>query len=206
MLYSEEKLKRLADTVSERMGEKRFGHTVSVMKCARRLGEIYEISDITELCAAALLHDVAKEIPKDAQIEMLERCGKKTYYESEGADFLLHSFCAPIVIAEDFPEFATDNILSAVEKHTIGSSEMSTFDKIIFISDYVEETRPYTACKKVREFLFDGLESLDEEGKLKRLNDACIMSIDFTVGTLTRENRYIDGRIYETKNSLISKK
>ena len=83
---------------------------------------------------------------------------------------------------------------------------MSMFDKIIFISDYVEETRPYTACKKVREFLFSGLEELGTDEKKERLIDACIMSIDFTVSTLSRENRYVDKRIYETKNSLMKQK
>ena len=203
--FNEQDIRALAERVRAYMSEKRFSHTLGVVRCAMALGELILPESVGELCAAALLHDVAKEIPRDELISLLSADPTITE-EDKNSDGVLHSFAAPFVISRDFPEFASENILSATGKHTVGSAGMSVFDMIVFVSDYAEDTRTYESCIKVRRALFDELDSLGANDRLHRLIDACLMAIDGTIETLTRTGRVINSRVYETKNALLMKK
>ena len=183
---NEEKLNSLRAKVSGYMSEGRFKHTLGVEKMARKLGGIFLPDRISELCAAALLHDVAKEISREEQLSLIADLDYKERDLTRESAACLHAFAAPMLIKRDFPEFASSDILSATFKHTTGNKDMSVFDKIIFISDYSEEGRTYPACIKLREKLFSKLEKADgERDKLFYLNKAILEAIDNTLFSLS---------------------
>ena len=202
MKYGSKILEDLRIAVSARVSEKRFSHILGVERCAVSLGKIFLPDSVDELAAAALLHDVTKEIPTDLQIKMLEEAGFALTEEDKSTEGVLHSFTAPIVIKRDFPQFATDNVLLAVGNHTVGRENMSIFEKIIFISDYAEDTRRYESCKQVRRALFDGIEDLGGDDLIKRLDMAMLMSVDGALSALERMGQRINSRMYLTRNSL----
>lgn len=202
MKYGSKILEDLRIAVSARVSEKRFSHILGVERCAVSLGKIFLPDSVDELAAAALLHDVTKEIPTDLQIKMLEEAGFALTEEDKSTEGVLHSFTAPIVIKRDFSQFATDNVLLAVGNHTVGRGNMSIFEKIIFISDYAEDTRRYESCKQVRRALFDGIEDLGGDDLIKRLDMAMLMSVDGALSALERMGQRINSRMYLTRNSL----
>ena len=67
-MFNEKDLRSLSDVVERRLSDKRFLHTKGVEEEIVRLGEIYLPDKIPELRAAALLHDLAKELPIEEQI------------------------------------------------------------------------------------------------------------------------------------------
>ena len=83
---------------------------------------------------------------------------------------------------------------------------MSLFEKIIYLSDYAEKTREYDSCKRVRKFLFEDIHSLDYQGRLKRLDDACLMATDGIISAIKAAGRPLNERVYITRNSLLQKK
>ena len=133
MIFSEIKLSELREKLKLLLSAKRFSHTIGVEKCAAAIGAVLMPDSIEELRAAALLHDVAKEICIDEQLELLRESKFPLTDEDAATAGVIHSFTAPLIIKRDFPDFANDNILSSVEKHTVGAESMSVFDKIIFI-------------------------------------------------------------------------
>ena len=201
-MFSETELLSLEDRVKCLMSEKRFSHTRAVAKMTVRLGELFMPERVPELSCAALLHDVAKELPK----EDLKRLMNESDFPFEDEDYLsigiLHSFAGAEVIKRDFPEFATPDVLNSVFYHTVGRGDMTLFEKIIFISDYTEETRKYESCIKVREALLEGLSELSPELRLKRLDNACLSAAEGTVKALIASGQYINSRIYATIKSL----
>ena len=176
---------------------------MGVERCAARLGKILLPYDIDALRAAAILHDITKEIEFGEQIKILENSGFCLTDEDRKTPGVLHSFTAPVIIERDFSEFAKGDILSAVFKHTVGDREMNVFDKIIFVSDYAEDTRNFESCKRVRNFLFENFENLAYEEAIIRLNEACLASINGALEALKKDNRPINSRIYDTKISLL---
>jgi predicted HD superfamily hydrolase involved in NAD metabolism len=204
-MINEKMLDELRTAVSFEVSAKRFEHICGVERCARRLGEYIIPEQVNELRAAALLHDVSKELPLDEQIALLKQNGFELTEEDMATEGVLHSFTAPIVIRKKFPNFATDNILRATENHTVGRENMSVFEKIIFVSDYAEDTRKYPSCIAVRERMFLNFEELSLNDRLRRLDNACLESIDGALGALKRMGAPINSRMYKTKDSLLKK-
>ena len=203
MIFSNDKIAELRDRVRDRLSAKRFAHVLAVEDCAAKLGRYMLPSRVNELRVAALLHDISKELPTEEHIRLLIEDGFALTDEDRASAPILHSFTAPIIVKRDFSNFATPDVLSAVFKHTVGDSDMSIFDKIIFISDYVELTRSYNSCIMVRNFLFDNFDRLNEAEREKRLNESCIASIDGALDALSRSKSVINPRMLMTKKSLL---
>ena len=202
MSFSDMQIDELRRCVGERLSEKRFFHTLGVEQAAIRLGCFLCPEDIQELRCAALLHDVTKELSHEEQCEILEK-ERITDPDDLSSTSIHHSLTAPYVIKRDFPEFATESVLSAVRRHTTGDADMSAFDQIIFIADYIEDGRTYTACVEVRERLYDAL------GKAERREDmeaallvAALSSIDNTVESLVNRSIPIHGRTLLARESI----
>ena len=203
MIYSDFQIATLECKVSSYMSEKRFTHTLGVKKIACFLGSELGL-DTSELMAAALLHDIAKEMSLDEQIDMLERSGFTLTEEDRMTPGIIHSFSGPLIVKRDFPDFATPKILNSIFVHTVGSSTMSIFDKIIFISDYTEENRIYASCISVRNLLLNGFDKLTYEEKLRRVDEACVASLEGVFDAIKKAGRMINSRMITTINSFNS--
>ena len=202
-MITEEMLNELRNSVSSRMSERRYLHTLGVEKVARKLGEIWLPNSLLELSVAALLHDVAKEMPEEDQRALILRENPSFPKDDLSCAPALHSFCAPHVVKRDFPTIATDEILSAIEKHTLGDAEMSVFDEIIFLADFIEDSRTYPNAVRTRNFVFDSINRAATDVSV--LHKACLMEIDSTLEFLLKEGRTINGRALLAKEALLSK-
>ncbi len=196
-------LNNLRDAVKGYMSEERFLHTLGVEEMATILGEHFLPNKLDKLRCAALLHDIAKELPCSEQTMLADNYGIHLTEEDLSTIPALHSFAAVPLISRDFSEYTDSEILSAVFNHTLGDKEMSLFDKIIYLSDYIEFGREYESSKKIREFLFGKLSSIQDFTKKERvLNQAIVMSIDFTIEHLTSRGKHVHSRTLDTKNAL----
>ena len=118
----------------------------------------------------------------------------------------IHSFAAVPIIKHSFPEYATKDILSAVFNHTLGCADMSLFDKIIFLSDFIEDGRKYESCKATARFVKENINKDNPyEQNVILLNHALIMAIDFTVESVKSRNESIHSSTYKMKQSLEGK-
>jgi HD superfamily phosphohydrolase YqeK len=96
---------------------------------------------------------------------------------------------APERIKRDFPDLATPDILSGVFNHTIGAPDMSVFDEIIFLSDYIEQTRSYESSVKLREYVLNNMKAENPLQNVEILHRACVIAIDNTVLHLINEKK-----------------
>ena len=196
----------LRAAVGARLSPPRFAHTLGVEKTAVSLGEIFLPDRLFSLSAAALLHDIAKELPIDRQRDLAQRSGLL----DDPSDFLCralyHAYAAVSLIRAEFPDFATDEILSAVAKHTVGAPDMSVADEIIFLSDYIEPTRTYPDCVAVRDDFFSQMEqATNPDGELLALHRAALRSMDLTLEKLIRSDKYIGAGLISSRNSLLAR-
>ena len=203
-MISENDLLYLRTKVEERMSPKRYAHTVGVEKMAVKLGQLLLPGKLSELRAAALLHDVTKEISFEEQTLLSKRFDYDFTEDDLKAPQILHSLTAQYAAMTEFSEFATDEIISAITKHTLGDVQMSIFDEIIFISDFIEEGRKYESSVKTRDFLLSSIEDLALSERINRLHRACLMSVDYTVGHLMKEGRFVHPQMIKTKNALLA--
>ncbi len=151
-MYSEEELLELREAVKAHLSSKRYRHVLAVEGEAAFYAEIYLKNQISEVRAAALLHDIAKEISSENQLNYIKRFDIIERDPESIPESVLHAAAAPSVIKSEFPKFATENILSAVAWHTSGRPAMTVFDAIIMLADMTEPTRTTVTCRKIRSF------------------------------------------------------
>lgn len=204
-MISESMIEALRERIEKILSAPRFSHTLGVERCAERLAELCSPDKKTEIRAAALLHDVTKELSFDEHIKILSENGFPLSEEDKSSSGVLHSFSAPFVIARDFLEFCDSEILSSVFKHTLGDEEMSVFDEIIFLADFIEETREYDSSIKVRGFVFENMKNDQIEENVKILHRACLMEIESTVSHLSKAKRPIHTKTKKAMDALIAK-
>lgn len=189
------------------MKEKRLSHTYAVEREATVLSEIYAPEDEFTLRCAALLHDITKELSPEKQLQLCGEFGIIYTHEETLTPKIFHSRTASAVIQRDFPEFADKKILSAIRWHTTGRAGMTLGEILIFLADYIEDTRTFESCVKLRRFFYDGLSSA--QGDLARttlLYDTMILAFDMTVRELFSESAPIHLDTVAARNYFICKK
>lgn len=153
-------LSSLREDVRLFMSEKRYRHTLGVERMVHRISSYFsEECDVFSLRAAALLHDITKELTEAEQRKIISEMHLELSKSQEASPAILHSFTAQDRIEKEFSTFAKNKaIISAIRAHTTGSANMTLFDKILFVADYIEEGREYPRCIATREKFFSMLE------------------------------------------------
>ncbi len=169
MMYTEEQLSDLRAQVKKVQTEKRFAHTCGVENEAARIAEIFIPEKASELRAAALLHDLTKCIPDSEQVPLCRELGIDITKTDALTPQILHGWTAEEMIRLEYPLYAIPEILQAVRYHTTGAPDMTMFDKIIFLSDFIESGRPYPACKSMREAFYNGINKEDNAEHLDHI-------------------------------------
>ena len=203
MTLCENSILQLRERIKPYMSERRHRHTLGVEKAAARIGCLIMSDKVAELRVAALLHDIAKERTVDEQLEFIHSCGISLTDEDANTKSALHAFAAPGLIKRDFSEYASDEILKATFTHTLGSPDMSIFAEIIFLADFVEDSREYESCRKTAEYLFSSLSNeVDHEHNLRVLHTASIMAINYTELSLSARGEKINSTSVSARKML----
>lgn len=188
-------IEKLRENVSALLSEKRMKHVLAVEDMAFRLGLLYFFSDdeaLLLLRAAALLHDVTKEISDDGQLDLLRQHDIEPLPEELASMPTIHALTGALLIPDRYPEFADSRVIDAVRYHTTGREGMSIFEKIIFLADYIDETRVYPSCITLRNDFFAAKpECMDYEERVRHLDRAALRSIDDTLAHLRGKGRAI---------------
>lgn len=192
MLFSTEELEFLYNKVKESMSDYRFEHTAGVERAAIALGELYMPNRIDELRAAALLHDITKELSVEEHIEFAKRNGRVLSEDELRSPKTLHAITAEYAVRERFSSFASEGVCQAVRFHTTGNENMSVFDAIIYLADYIEDTRTFEDCVYLRNYFWSAEPSkMEIAAREEHLWKTVLLSLDMTVSDLEKNQKYI---------------
>ena len=121
----------------------RWAHTVRVAIMAAENCSRFGIDERTAITAAAL-HDCAKYLPLNSPKLNSFTCPENV------PDPVMHQYTGAYV-AEHVFGITDENILNAIRYHTSGRENMSDLEKLIFLSDLLEEGRNFPQIEKLRE-------------------------------------------------------
>ncbi len=204
MTISETALDALRQSLRDTMSEKRYRHTVEVEKMAVRLGELYAPDCIETLRAAALLHDITKEYNKDHQLYLCATYGLAVSREDLYAPKTFHARTAAAKIPEAYPEFATEEVIGCVRWHTTGRRGWSLCEQLVYLADYIDLSRTFADCVRLRNYFFDAHpEQMSEGERLRHLYQTLILSFDMTIAALLEEGTPISPDSFEARNELV---
>ena len=205
--FTEDKLNDLREHLSAVMSPKRYAHTCAVERMVVRLGELFCPEQIPELRAAALLHDITKEYSVDMQLQKCKEFGIMVSKQDMLTPKTFHAKTAAAIIPVEFPEFCDEEIISAVRWHTTGREGMTLIEKLIYLADYIDETRSFEDCVVLRSMFFDASpEKMNMCERGKHLTNVLIESYDMTIRGLISENSLISDDTFKARNELIINK
>ena len=195
-----ETLKRIRDDIPNYLSGKRLSHTLSVMEEAEKLGTLYGLSenDIARLRLAGLLHDITKEKSPDQQLELCRRFGYKYTEDDVNSPKVFHSITGAYLAREKYKEAVDDTVFNAIRYHTTGRPAMTIYEKLIYLADYIEPTRTFDDCIRLRKLFYRA-----HEYTKAHLDNILLISYDMTLSSLISEGQYIHPATTAARNYLI---
>lgn len=121
--------------------QKRYYHSLEVAKKALELNERLSLGlDVDKVYLAGLLHDAAKLKSDDYLWEIIKREFPNELEKFKDSKPIWHSLAGPFVVKNEY-QIYDEEVLSAICYHSTGKVNMSTLDKVLFVADFIEDTR-----------------------------------------------------------------
>ena len=148
---SKEFFKARKAELKERVGSKRFEHSLNVSETCVKLAKLYGV-DAKKARIAGLLHDWDKGYDDDqarARVRELGMEGEINPAIVERMPGVLHGITAARALGNEFPGIPAD-ILQAISRHTTAAPDMSPLDMVLYIADAIEPGRQFGRIDELR--------------------------------------------------------
>lgn len=170
----------------ENLKESRYNHTLGVVKTAKELAKINNISE-ERAEIAALSHDVAKNLSNEEMLKIIDDNNIILSEVEKKNPNLWHSIIAPIVARERL-KIEDEEILDAIRYHTTGKENMSVLTKIIYIADMIEPGRSFDTLEEIRKATYEDLDK------------GVYMGLNGSLSFLLKKNLLIDDNTIKARN------
>lgn len=180
--------------VKQALSEKRYKHSVGVMKKAEELAKIYDI-DVNTAKLVGLAHDIGKELTKEEKLEYVKENNIEIDEIEKINVGLLHGKIGADICKKRYG--FTAQMLDAIKYHTTGNEKMDLLAKIIFVADKIEENRNYENEEKQK--------SLEYARQLAKedINKAVLLEIDESLVYTIKKQELIHTNSVLARNKLL---
>ena len=158
-LYGFASLAALEAKMQRELPPKRYRHTVGVEHLSAAYAACYEVNQ-DKAMLAGVLHDCAKMYTDEELLTLSKEYGLEITPAEERNGFLLHAKVGAYFAKTKYG-ITDEDILSAIFYHTTGRPNMSIYEKITFLADYLEpfRTQPITPpLQEVRKLAFQDID------------------------------------------------
>lgn len=178
--------------LAKRLSTHRLRHSISVSQTAEWLAERFGC-DREKARLAGLLHDMAREMPAQELLPRAQAFGIVVNDVEQAEPVLLH---APLAAKLAQAEFGIDDadILQAILLHTIGGSQMTLLDKIIYVADVIEPGRTFPGVDEIRK-----VARID-------LDQALLVALDQSICHIIKGGGLLHPATIAARNELLLKK
>ncbi|MDX8045904.1 bis(5'-nucleosyl)-tetraphosphatase (symmetrical) YqeK [Gracilibacillus sp. S3-1-1] len=182
--------KKALKIVEKQLTKKRYDHTVRVMETALDLAAHYEL-DTKKVELAAIFHDYAKyRNPEEMKRWIIEEKLPQDLLDYHPE--LWHGPVGSKMIEREIG-IGDPEIQSAIYWHTTGKRNMSLFEQVIFIADYIEPGRDFPGVDEVREVVY------------KDIDQACWTAARNTIQFLMSKNQPIYPDTFQLYNEKLGR-
>lgn len=189
MKKAEELINIIEKDIKEILSEKRYIHSVGVMKKAEELALKYNV-DVGKAKLVGLAHDIAKEISKEEKIKYVKENNIEIDQIEKVNIELLHAKIGADICKKKYG--FTEDMQNAIKYHTTGYIGMDDLAKVIYIADKTEDGRSFKDleyAKKMAE---------------KSLNEALTHIIDVSIMKTIERKKLIHPDSIHLRNKLLS--
>ena len=148
------------------------------VRLAMRWGEDPELA-----AEAAILHDITKRCGRDQQLQLCEKYGIILSNSEKENYRLLHARTGAALARDRFG--VDDTVYEAIRWHTTGKPDMTQFEKILYLADYIEPTRDFEGIDALRALAFEDLDRAMALGLKMTIEEVRRAGFEVFVDTLT---------------------
>lgn len=137
--------------LADRVSEKRLHHVEGVVAACERLASLYG-GDVRKARLAGLLHDWDKGYDDPGIRARVEELGMEDELDPwvvRNMPQVLHGHTAARALSRQFPQIPED-VVQAIDRHTVAAVDMTKLDMIVYIADAVEEGRRFGRIDELR--------------------------------------------------------
>ena len=188
-----EEIEKIKEDLKQILSEKRYIHSIGAMEKAIELANVYG-EDEEKLALTALTHDIAKEMTVEEYYKYAEENNVELSKDDKMCTSVLHGIIGADIVKKKYG--FTDEMCRAIYYHTTGITNMTTFEKIIFLADKVEErTRPKDKADVIRNII-----------KEKGLDEAILwIADDYTIPKAIKNRGILHPNTINVRNEIIEK-
>ena len=190
----EELLNRINSDLRNTLSEKRYKHSLGVMKKAEELASIYGI-DTNVAKLTGLAHDIGKEFSDEEMLKYAKENNIEVDNVEEVNVGLLHAKIGADICKKKYN--FTEEMQNAIKYHTVGNENMDLLAKIIFVADKTEEGRNYKKDEKNEQ-----LQKVRELSKID-INKALLYEIDSSLIYTIQKHKLVHTDSILTRNKLL---
>lgn len=151
MLYRE-----YDELIKSRLKPNRYVHSKNVAKKAAELGKMFGC-DENRLYLAGLLHDICKNDTNENILNLFDEFGIILDNVTKSTPKLWHAIAGAVYV-EKILKINDKDVISAIRWHTTGKPDMTDFEKIIFLADFISDERDYDGVEIIRKSVKNGLD------------------------------------------------
>lgn len=184
-------INEIREKLKKALTPKRYKHSIGVMETCIILAERYG-ANTEEAALAGLLHDCARNIGEYDSLKLCVKYGIEIDEISALQPELLHGRLGAKLANMEYC-VASEEILEAIEYHTVGKPEMTLLQKIVFLADYIEPGREFPEVEELRKAAYDDLDK------------ALLRALDTTIEYVIGKKRLIHMNTISARNWLLMK-
>ena len=190
----EELLNKIDNDLKSMLSEKRYKHSLGVMKKAEELALIYGV-DVNIAKLTGLAHDIGKEFSDEEMLKYAKENNIEVDSVEEVNVGLLHAKIGADICKKKYN--FTEEMQNAIKYHTVGNENMDLLAKIIFVADKTEEGRNYKKEEKNEQ-----LQKVRELSKID-INEALLYEIDSSLIYTIQKHKLVHTDSILTRNKLL---
>lgn len=183
-----ENIENIQKELKNILSEKRYLHSIGVMKMAENLAKQYGIDEKTA-SLTGLVHDIGKELSLEESMQYIKE-NNITIDEIEKQNpQLLHAKIGANIAKNKYG--FTEEMQKAIMYHTTGNPKMDKLAKVIYVADKSEETRQYSDIEYIRKLAFQDLD------------EALLYILNFDIKKNIEQGRMIHPDSIFTRNAIL---
>lgn len=172
----------------DNLSKKRYTHCVNVANASVELAKRYG-ANTDKAYTAGLLHDVAKELPAEKQLELIEKSDLDVCEIEKVSVPLFHAVAGSVLVGELF-SITDKEIVHAIRYHTVGCKDMPLLSQIVYLADLISADRDYKDVKKMRKYSEQSLDKAMFEALKFSVKDSAEKGNTIPVSTIECYNDF----------------
>ena len=138
-----ERVNEVKEYCQRYLSDDRYRHVERVYQTMIEINALHGLGiEAEQLALAGFGHDIARELPGEVSALLLEQSDIELESWEQEFKLFCHNKSGTLILQKCFRIY-NDEVLQAVEHHTLGNAGLGRLGKLLYVADFLEPNRPF---------------------------------------------------------------